>query len=673
MFLTFNESFNKFARTLICIFVALFPIISYKGFIYDAVSTRALNLIFLVEILVIAIAFILFNKNAKLKVLKSPISLGLVLLFISLLISSFFGVDFISSFWSKITRATGLFYFLHLGMFYFFIVMFFKEKTHIRDLISVFVVSTAVFSIGSVLSIDGFNLIYQNRNFNGGFLFGNSTFSAMYMYVGFILSLYYAYSTPKNKRKFWHYVLPVIILLGPVFFNYDVILGGADILNHPSNIMGSAMASTIALVFSTILLALIWGISKLKSVKTRRFITYGMSILGLLIATFAIYSLLTPAGFIQNQYAKMSSNARPIVWQLSEEAIKERPTFGYGVDNFGYAFEDHYDNRLLEQANGSEPWFDRAHNVFIDQAVETGRLGVAIYILAYLLIVGSMLYVLLRSKKRDEQVLAIFILVYFVGHLMELQTAFDTVISYMPLAMMAGFATLLFHQTYTENVGEKSEWTVPEPLKYLLGLGFIVIFGGLFFVGTLPILRSNIANGEVRTIGSSEKRPPLYEILFNTPMDKAGILTRTFSDFKGGISQKPEVLAKEKWVENFKKESNLFAKGYQEHLEKHPNDYRARLNLTNLYIYDQLFGQQHLEEARSQALKAIELVPQAPQAYWHIAVSYLYQRNFDQARLWAQKAYDLNPNIEESKAIKDYIEDSIKTFPEVEFYNFGML
>jgi hypothetical protein len=55
------------------------------------------------------------------------------------------------------------------------------------------------------------------------------------------------------------------------------------------------------------------------------------------------------------------------------------------------------------------------------------------------------------------------------------------------------------------------------------------------------------------------------------------------------------------------------------------------------------------------------------------SVAYLYQRKFDLAREWAKRGYDLNPNIEQSKKIVDYIERSIKTFPEIDFYTFGQI
>ncbi len=281
-----------------------------------------------------------------------------------------------------------------------------------------------------------------------------------------------------------------------------------------------------------------------------------------------------------------------------------------------------------------------------------------------------MLYVLFRSSSKNDQTLAVIIIVYFIGHLMELQTAFDTTISYIPLVIMAVLAALVFHRTYQARNSGSTEWNVPQALKYIFGVVLIGLFGTFFFVGTIPIIRAQVANAHVRTVGSSDKRLLIYPVLFNSPIDPGGYLNRTFVDIQRGISIDPSVLEKPGRKDGFKKEFDLLATGYKQYLEVHPEDYRARIGLVDLYIYQRLFEVDNLNLAIENADKAIAIAPQIPQAYWMKSVAYLYQRKFDLAREWAKKGYDLNPNIEESKKVVDYIERSIKTFPAIDLYNF---
>ncbi len=672
MFLTNGEDFKKFARGLIYVFIAVFPFLLYKGFIFNGTSTRALNLILIVSVLAVWFGVSLFGDKVKFSILKSPIIIGLVALFASLLISSLFGSDFHTSFWSKITRMEGIYYFLHLGMFYLFVVMLFRGSKDLRKLIKIFLISTGIFSLGSLLSKDGFGLIFANREWSG-FTFGNSSFAAMYLFAGFILSIYYVFSIEKTIKKWWHNLIPLVFILNPYLINMDLWRGKINIFQNPLSIIGGAQASSYALIFSTFFLLVIWGVSKIDSVKIRRGFIWSFVIFGILVSAFAMRSLVTPGGFIQGAYLKQASASRPLIWSLSEKAISEKPVLGWGVDNFDRAYESHYDNQVMEISKGGEAWFDRAHNIFIDRAIETGYVGVFAYILAFLAVIGSMIYVIFYSKEKNIQALAVFVSVYFVGHLMELQTAFDTTISYIPLAIMAGIATLVFHNVYSGRNSNSGEWQVPDSLKFISGGLIIAVFTTLFFVGTIPILRSQIASGNVRTAGYSEKRLEIYPVIFNSPSDLPGLLNRTAVDLQRGIGLTPELLADQKRVEGFKKEFELFVSEYEKYLSLRPDGYRTQIDLTNLYIYERLFDVDSLQKALESSDKAIKMVPQAPQAYWQKAVAYLYQAKFDLAREWAKKAYDLNPNIEESQNLKKYIDDSIKTFPEIDLYNFKMI
>lgn len=672
MFLSDNEAgFKGFLRGVFYLYIAVFPFLFYKGFIFSGTSARAMNLILLMEILAVALGFLLFRKN-KMSLMKSPVTAALLLVMVSMFVSSIAGVDFTTSFWSKVTRTTGLYYFLHLGLFYGFITMAFSVEGSLRKFLKVFLISAGIFSIGALLSTSGFNLIFVKQAW-AGFTFGNSTFAAMYVYVAFMLSVYYVFTIAQSEKKWWHNFLPIIFILNPYFISSDFLQGRVNILQNPAGLLGGAQASSYALIFSVIALLAVFGISKIKEVKVRRGFLWSLVVIGIVVGTLSIKSFITPEGFFQKAYLNEASSARPMVWQLSTKAVAERPLLGWGVDNFDRAYSTFYDNKVMEVKNGGEAWFDRAHNAIIDQEIETGYVGLTIYILAYLAIIFSMIYVLLKSTKKDHQALSAIIIIYFIGHLLEIQTAFDTTISYVPLTIMAAVAAFVFHQTYKEKVGEKSELVMPEGLKYVFGILLIAIFGGLFFTGTVPIIRAQIANGEARTVGSSAGRMLIYPALFNSPVDTAGFLNRTNVDLQRGISTKPSMLNDKKQFEGFRDEFQVFAGVYEKYVEANPEDYRALIDLADLYIYQRLFDVDNLTKAEDIADRAIALSPNIPQAYWMKSVAYLYQRKFDLAREWAKKAYDLNPGIEESQRLVKYIEESIKTFPSIDLYSFKMI
>ena len=659
--------FSDLFAVILGVFIALVPFLSFHGYLYEGSSSRSLLLSLVVGFLGVLLGIFLFSRKNAVYVVKSPILFVLGGYFFVLIISLFFGVDQSISFWSRATRTTGVFYLSHLALFFLLLTMIFQDVSVRKSILKTFVISSILFSIGYLVGPDGFKWIFSKKGWDG-FTFMNSSFAAMYLYAAFMASLFLLFSRPKENRKWW-YVAPLLLLINPSFINPRVWSG-----DFSQGFIGESFASSYAVLFSIISLIIFSAISKIKKNNLRHRLALGITFAAVVLAIVAIASLLTKDGYIQKLYLSQSSGARPIVWELSQKAIKERPVFGWGPDNFDIAYQQHYDNRILEERNGAEPWFDRAHNIFIDQMVETGFVGTFIYILVYLVLIASMFYVVLYSQKKDEQLLGTILGVYFFFHIAELQTAFETSISYIPLAIMSALATVLFFQVYKNNNPQKQlSFKASYSYQLLLAISLFLYFGWSLFAGTLPIMKAEKTNGVVRTVGSGEKRLPLYEKLFGSPLDLSSFLWRTSTDFQRGIAENPVVLENPKKVEALIKELDIFAFQYEKYLKKHPEDIRSHLSLADIYIYYRLFDIDKLDQAHKVLDKAIALNPNLPQPYRMKAVAYLYQAKFKEAREWAEKALAVNPNIEESQRLNQYIERSIKTFPEIDLYFFKQI
>ncbi len=92
-----------------------------------------------------------------------------------------------------------------------------------------------------------------------------------------------------------------------------------------------------------------------------------------------------------------------------------------------------------------------------------------------------------------------------------------------------------------------------------------------------------------------------------------------------------------------------------------------------MYIYQNLFGINRLDDADKVLDKAIEISDKHPQPYWMKAVISLYRRDFTKARAYVEKAKELNLDVVETQRLEKYIEESIKTFPEVDLYFFNQI
>ncbi len=657
--------FLKIVEYSLYVFFILFPFVNYGLYLYSGTTTRAVNTIGLASILSIILGFWLFKERNDLKIPKSPILLALSLYFISTFISAIYGFNFHTSFWSNVTRMTGIWYMINLAFLLIFICAVISDRIRQRRLILSIVLSTALYSLLYFFSYEGLGWIFKDY-VNYAFTFGNSTFAAMYIFGAFILSIYYLFTA--DKKKWWMYVLPVLLIINPSIISKKFFLG--EWSGGVASFLGEARASSVVIFLSVFALFFAWIISKIKDIKIRNNTIMGIFVLVILSIGFTGYSLLSPEGYIRKIYLAQATSARPLLWEVSTKVIGDSPILGWGVDNFERVIEKYYDNRQLQEEYGNEAWFDRAHNIFVDQTLDGGYLGLFTYLLIYLSIGVCLLYVVLKSRVKEDVVLATLLLIYFGLHLLELQTAFDTDVSYIIIIIMIALASNLFHKTYKGVKGNNLEFELNKYIKYIVAAIIVAFFSYTFFVGLIPFMRTQWANGYMRTVGSSEVRLKEYDTLFESKIDLPAFLWRTSADLQRGIGGNPKVLENQKMVANLNKEFEYLAEKYQEYLKENPKDYRSHLNLADILIYVRLFDIDSLDEAQDVLDDAITLAPQIPQAYWMKAVAYIYQAKFKEAREWAQKGLALNPKIKESQNIVQYVEDSIKTFPEIDLYFF---
>ena len=660
-----NKSiFWKTVEYLFYAFFVIFPFVNYSSFLYGGSSTRSLNLVIFAGFLGIALGIWLFRKSSSLSLVKSPLFIALALYFLALTLSGILGLDFSTTFWSVATRMTGLWHFLSLGFFMLLLFALMSDQGRQHRLILVVILSAALYSVLSIFGHDGYNLIGK-QYVGGAFTFGNTTFAAMYLFGAFLLSLYYLFQS--ERKKWWMYLLPISIILNPIIFSKHVFFG--DVWH---GIMGDARATFYVILLSFLMLGALWLIAKIKGARKRAGASYGLFALGLVGAALATFSLLSHGGYLREAYLSQATAARPLVWEMSEKAIADRPILGWGADNFQRVFETHYDNRLLQGEYGNEAWFDRAHNVFIDQLVDNGFIGLILYFAVYIAAVLALIYTALHAGAKRDRIFAAILITYFTLHIAELQTAFDTSISYPMLAFMFVCAAVLYHRARGIKKPNLA-LELPRVARYALGVVLIGFFSWSLIFGALPFARAQIANGAIRKVGSAEKRMPLYPALFGSPVDEQEFLWRTVTDFERGIGSDPSVLEDPKTVENLKKELVIFETAYADYVRRNPTNFRAHLNFADVLIYQRLFEVNKLNEAQSVLDEAIKLVPQSPQPYWMKAVAYLYMKKFDLAREYAKKGLDLNPKVVQSQAVVQYINDSIKTFPEIDLFFFKQI
>lgn len=646
------------------LYFATFPFLTFSSFLYAGTAARSVILLALAGVLGMLLAgYLILDSGRALVVRLSPAWAALTLYLGALVLSGLAGLSFSTTFWSLATRTSGVWYFVSLGLVMLLLQGVVRERA-VRDrLILVTVLSAAFYSVLYFLGPDGLDLMFRDVT-TDALTFGNSSFAAMYLFGALMLSIYYVVRA--EVRTWWMYLVPVVLMLQPAFTSVGVWRG-----DFSHGLIGEAQASSYTAWLSLVVLAAVYGIARIKQPLQRARVAYGALGLGVVVALFSWYSLFSPHGYLRAAYLSQSSAARPLVWQLSERAIAERPMLGWGADNFERVYERFYDNRLLQKEYGAEGWFDRAHNVIIDQLLDNGVVGLVAYGLVYVVLLLMLTYVALNARERSDRVLGAVLGVYVALHVAELQTAFDTSISYPMLGLVLVLATALF-EPLSEGWGSVSV-RIPRALVTALAvvLGAAAVWS--LWCGVVPLAQAEYANGAIRRVTSPERRFAYYPMLLGSPVDSQAFLWRAVTDYQRGIALNPRVLEDAALRAGLAKESVIFEQGYRAYVQQHPGNLRAKLNLADILIYQRLFGVDKLEEAQRVLDTAITMAPHNPQPYWMKAVGYIYMRKFDLAREYAKRGLAINSKIPESQQVVQYVEESIRTFPDIGLYFFRQI
>jgi len=171
--------------------------------------------------------------------------------------------------------------------------------------------------------------------------------------------------------------------------------------------LGGTRGAMLGLLAGMGILSLVYIITIQGHKKARQLIT-GLMVLGLIILSlFFVYrktefvTSIPGVGRLVNVSLFEGTGAtRLMAWGIAIEAWQERPVFGWGPNNYFYAFNKYYNPKFLEFGWG-ETWFDNAHSVVMNTLAVQGAFG----ILAYFGMLGAGIFVLWRGWENKKMVI----------------------------------------------------------------------------------------------------------------------------------------------------------------------------------------------------------------------------------------------------------------------------
>lgn len=380
---------------LLTVLAVITPIVMSDGLFFPYITGKA----FYFRILVEALAFLyclyaLVDKNVRPKLSSIYISAGALIVLLG--ISTLVAVDPLKSFWSNYERMEGYILFLHLGAYLLVASSVIKFKSSWWN---IFFTSSMVMSL-----IVGLDAMLDPLAIKGGINYrifgnlGNSSYLGVYSLVHIFMALYFIIARighkdlrTLNKEGAW---LSIGFYSIVAIFNTWIMYNTGTRGSFVGLVAGIFVSSLIIAIFEKrnrlikqlglgLVIASVLFVGVLGVAKNSSFVKNSN-----MLNRFAEIVTLDFKGVLNNQ-----GKARSVLWGMAWDGVKERPVFGWGLDNFQYVFAKHYDPEMYSQ----EQWFDRSHNVFMDWLTQAGFAG----LLAYLSLFGTSVYVL--YKRRDDE------------------------------------------------------------------------------------------------------------------------------------------------------------------------------------------------------------------------------------------------------------------------------
>ncbi|MDP2650668.1 MAG: O-antigen ligase family protein [bacterium] len=419
---------------VVAINVLYFPFVTGKAYLFR----------FLVEVSLALWIFLALRSREYWPRLRSPVMLGTLAFLVGLIVAGFLGVDPVNSFFSGTERSDGVIQFAHWVLYLVMLVALFKSKGEWRRLLKIFVglgfalATYAWFAdwiIPSVKAVPRLQGSFGNPAYMGAF---------MLFAIGVAGLLAVPRRENSNSKQWLGWIaLASFFTLTLIFTQtrgaYLGLVAGLGLLTCIVILLLRDRYKKLGLTLAGIAFGAVIIVSSLFAFQESQFVK-SYSVLSR-IASFATF---TQSG---------SYTERINGWKVAVEAFKDKPVFGWGPENFGSAFNYHYDFRATQV----ESWFDRPHNQFLQVLAEGGIFLFSLY----LFWISAIFYAIFRIFKKRKLTGAILASAY-LAFLVQDMALFDTYPLYLGLFPLLGF----IYFTYESGRGKMGEAVSHPPTRF---------------------------------------------------------------------------------------------------------------------------------------------------------------------------------------------------------------
>lgn len=589
--------------------VTLFtPFAIGESLIFPFISIKAYFFYILIDILLIVYLILLSKKKIYPKKNK------LLLIFIGLTALSFvldlFGINFKNSFWGNYERMMGIYTSIHLLIYLWLLLSVFNHKGKYYKLLNISLI------VSFLISIYGF-LQYFKINFFGMVAtaddriiatFGNAAFLAGFVLFFIFIALYLFF---KNQNKYWKifYVVSVLANIVIIF-------------------MTATRGALVGLVFSglimLILLILFYKNNKI------RIISGGLLLLFVLFSS-SIF-IFKDSSFIKNSLAlrriseisltDATVSSRLTLWDMSLNAMEDKPIFGYGQNNLRIPLDKYHNNSLTED------WFDSSHNKFLDELLAHGLIGFLLQIGFF----GFLLWIIFKRRKSDT-IGSIILIGLIVAYLTQALFIFDSFMISVVFMLVLGLIVVRdSHYEEKEVLNNNLAIYISTPLSLILIIFFFWLYNNNILVA------KNIASAFDLGYQDINEATELYKEIEEEAFTNYDILAPTIAKTAVDVFDHTSIFTDVQ----LNKFLDLTTSIYNKAIEDSNGYSKFYVNLAKIY---QLASKHpridHVDESIELLNKALETSPKRVDIYYALSQGYFLKGDLSKSEEYLKKALTL--------------------------------
>ncbi len=615
---------------------AFVPLIIFSQYISPFHFGKVVVFRSIVEVMAVLYLLLIWRDRSYLP--KShPITWAFVAFTAAFTITSITSVAWLQSFWGTLERMGGLWTFWHYLVFYIITLSVLRTRAQWQKLLDLMIIVGVISALYGFLQKTNWSFILGSGNRARPFgTIGNAALFAGYeLLIGYLaLTLSFLKSTAGNWRR-WYWIAAGVTLLAVA----------------STAVRGSLLAMVVATIVG-ILLYSVWN----RSHQARIALLLGIAAVAVFFFSAVFFR---DTSFVQNspylrRITDFSSSTFTVktrfwAWQAGFQGWSESPRYilvGWGPENFNVPFSEHFNPQFFN-GPGSETFFDRAHNMFVEVLVTMGLLGE----LTYLAIFAALFWTLAKFMKTpgDTRMLGIGFTAMTIAYIIHNSFIFDTSANFLTFFMLLAFVAHV-SQRGLDAAPVKTSGATARPQTFTAGqmsAGIVLSLVALTLIYTTNIKPSMANYTTTRAIVAGWQND--FTAAVNKYRQAIDANTPGRYEFRHRFAQylmelDPAATAK---IPNYNDVVLSAIEDVKKNVQENPRDYLPYLYLSRLYL---TLGKDNPQSsynttALEYSTKALEISPTFVRTYYEVGQAYLNMKDYDKAFAAFQKAAELNPDV----------------------------